>query len=280
MKFKIVSDSTANIVKLEKVPFQSVPLKIRTDSMEYIDDENVNISEMVEFLKAYRGKSGTACPAPNEYLEAFGDADCIFCTTITSNLSGSFNAARIAKEDYENANPGKKVFVIDSLSAGPEIGLIIEKLEELITSGMEYEDICAEITKYCKKTHLIFSLECLSNLANNGRVSHSVAKIAGILGIRLIGKASNEGTLEPTNKARGEKKAVEVLFENMKKLGYKGKKAIIDHCENMEGAKKLKEKIKAEFPSANVKIGINRALCSFYAEKGGLLVGFEGDSKY
>lgn len=280
MKYKIVSDSTANITELEKVPFQSVPLKIRAGEKEYTDDKNVNIEEMVNYLKTYKGKSTTACPSPEEYTDAFGDGEYIFCTTITSNLSGSYNAARIAKEDYEGANPGKKVFVIDSLSAGPEIALIIEKLEELIASGKEYDDICAEITEYCKSTHLIFSLECLSNLANNGRVSHSVARIAGILGIRLIGKASNEGTLEPTNKARGEKKAIEVLFENMKNSGYMGGKVSIDHCENEESALKLKEKILAEFPNANVKIGINRALCSFYAEKGGLLVGFEGNLKY
>ena len=279
MKYKIVSDSTANLTELKEIPFSSVPLKIRTDEREFSDDENVNINEMVDYLKGYKGKSGTACPAPNEYIQAFGDADYIFCTTITSSLSGSFNAARIAKEEYENANPGKKVFVIDSLSAGPEIGLIIEKLEELINTDMNFEDICSEITEYIKKTHLVFVLESMTNLANNGRVSHSVSKIAGILGIRLIGKASNQGTLEPTDKARGEKKAIETLYKNMKKNGYNGGKVIINHCDGLDNSNVLKEKILSDFPKANIKIGINRALCSFYAERGGILVGFEGGLK-
>ncbi len=280
MKYKIVSDSTANIIELNGIPFCSVPLKIRTDEKEFSDDESTNVAEMVDYLKGYKGKSGTACPAPDEYIEAFGDADYIFCITITSALSGSYNAARIAKEEYESSNPGKKVFVIDSLSTGPEMGLIIEKLEDMILSGLDYEDICKEITEYSKYTHLVFILESLTNLANNGRVSHSVAKISGILGIRLIGKASNQGTLEPTDKSRGEKKSVETLYKNMKDSGYNGGKVIINHCDGLAKADTLKEKILADFPQADIKIDINRALCSFYAERGGILVGFEGNSKY
>lgn len=279
MNFKIVSDSTANILTSKEIPFCSVPLKIRTDEREFSDNESIDISEMVDYLKTYKGKSGTACPAPDEYIEAFGDADYVFCTTITSALSGSYNAARIAKEEYESMHPDRKVFVIDTLSAGPEIGLIIEKIEELIVSGMDYEDICNKITEYAKTTHLVFILESLTNLANNGRVSHSVAKIAGILGIRLIGKASNQGTLEPTDKSRGERKSIETLYKNMKKSGYNGGKVIINHCDGLANANALKEKILADFPQSDIKIDINRALCSFYAERGGILVGFEGNSK-
>ena len=235
MNYKIVTDSSANILKSDVLSLSSVPMKIRVEDIEYVDDENVNIEEMTSHLKRIKTKSTTSCPSPDEYIEAFGDADRIFCTTITSNLSGSYNAAMLAKNVFESENPDKKVFVIDTLSAGPEITLIIEKLEELILSGEEYESICEKITEYCKHTHLYFSLESLKNFANNGRVSPAVAKITGILGIRLVGKASDEGTLEPTNKPRGEKKAIEAIYENLKKTGYNGGKVIISHTEN-EGA--------------------------------------------
>ena len=230
---------------------------------------------MINHLKTYKGKSGTACPSPQDYVDAFGDADYVFCVVITNALSGSCNSARLAKEEYESTNEDKKVFVVDTLSTGPENGLVVEKLCQFIKSGLAFEDICKEITEYMKHTHLIFSLESLTNLANNGRVSHSVARIAGLLGIRLIGKASDEGTLEPTNKARGEKKAIEVLFKNMQNLGYKGGKVIINHCEGEENAEKLKSTILASYPDADIKIYPNRALCSYYAEVGGLLVGLE-----
>ena len=277
MTYKIVSDSTANIVSLKNIDFKSVPLKIRVEDKEYIDDENVDVKEMIEHLKRTKSKSTTACPSPDEYINAFGDADRIFCTTISSGLSGSYNAARLAKEDYESKFPERRVFVIDSLSAGPGVGIIVEKLEELILSGKEYEEICDIITEYCKTLHIYFSLESLKNFANNGRVSPAVAKITGILGIRLVGTASKTGTLCPTDKCRGEKKAIDTIYNNMLSSGYSGGKVIIAHCENELAAETLKTQITHTFPDSSIKITENRALCSFYAESGGLLVSFEGN---
>jgi len=199
----------------------------------------------------------------------------VFCVTITSGLSGSCNAARLAKEDYEELYPGRHVYVIDSLSAGSEMNLIIEKLAELIEQGESFEAICDKIADYQKNTGLMFSLESLTNLANNGRVNPLVAKIAGTLGICVVGKASDKGTLEQMAKCRGERKALHSLFQFMKELGYEGGKVSIDHCNNMEAAEKLQSMLLQEFPQTNVKIGCTDGLCSFYAEGGGLLVGFE-----
>ena len=61
----------------------------------------------------------------------------------------------------------------------------------------------------------------------------------------------------------------------MSEIGFKGGKVRIDHCLNLEGAQQLKNLILSKFPSADVIIGECRALCSYYAERGGLLVGFE-----
>ena len=124
-RIKIVADSSANVLALEKIPFAAAPLKINTAEGEFVDDCNLNVEEMVNFFDSYKGRSKTSCPNPGDWLEAFGDADEIFCVAITSGLSGSYNAACIAKEMYEAENEGKQVCVIDSLSAGPELALII-----------------------------------------------------------------------------------------------------------------------------------------------------------
>jgi DegV family protein with EDD domain len=210
-----------------------------------------------------------------DYLTAFGDADRVFCITITSNLSGSFNAARLAKEEYEATYPDRKVYVIDSLSAGPELKLLAHRILEMIKSSALYEDICQKVSEYQEKTHLIFCLESLKNLANNGRVSPVVAKIAGVLGIRAVGKASDVGTLEMLDKVRGEKGAVAKIFERMQEMGYKGGKVLIDNCCNLPAAKALQELVHTKFPKAQVIHDSCKGLCSFYAEKGGLMVGFE-----
>jgi len=276
MKFKIVADSGANLREIDsRVDYAVVPLTITTADREFVDDKSLDINEMITYLKQYKGKSGTACPGVGDWMDAFGDAEGVFCVTITSGLSGSCNAARLAKEDYEEMYPDRHVYVVDSLSAGSEMNLIIEKLAELIEQEESFEAICDKIAVYQKNTGLMFSLESLTNLANNGRVNPLVAKIAGTLGICVVGKASDKGTLEQMAKCRGERKALHSLFQFMKELGYEGGKVSIDHCNNMEAAEKLQSMLLQEFPQTNVKIGCTDGLCSFYAEGGGLLVGFE-----
>ena len=270
---KIVVDSSANMATNPVVA--SVPLKIITDTKEYIDDANLNIAAMVWDLQTYTGKSSTACPSPQDWLEAFGDTPYVFCIAITSNLSGSYNAAMIAKTDYEQEFPDRKVCVIDSLSTGGEMELIAEKLQELLEAELSFEEICEAIQKYQQHTGLMFMLESMQNLANNGRVSKIVAKAAGILGIRAVGRASDVGTLEPMDKCRGEKKAIASLADHMVSMGYEGGKMRISHCLNLAAAETLKANILAAYPGADIQIRPTGGLCSFYAEKGGLLIGFE-----
>lgn len=272
---KIVADSSANLMELKTVAFDAAPLKIITGQREFVDDRNLDLDEMIAFFKSYKGRSQSSCPNPEDWLMTFGDAEDVFCVAITSGLSGSYNAACIAKEMYETEHPGRRVFVIDSLSAGPELTLLVEKLEELVVAGKSFEEICDYMPEYQKKTGLLFMLESLNNFAANGRVSPAVAKIAGVLGIRIVGKASNAGTLEPTDKCRGEEKSLKTILKHLKERGLKTGKVILAHCLNESAANTLKNLIETDLPNVTVKIGKNLGLCSFYAEKGGLLVGFE-----
>lgn len=275
MRFKIVTDSSADLTTLEGVAFANAPLKIITDEREFVDDERLDVSEMLAYLKKYNGKSRSSCPNSEDYIAAFGDADGIFCVTITSGLSGSCNAAMNAAREYTETYPDRRVHVIDSLSTGPENALIIEKLRELILAGEDFDSVKEKITEYHKHTRLIFALESMHNLSRNGRVSPIVAKVAGMLGIRVVGRASEVGTLEIADKPRGAHNMYESILENMKKDGFSSGRVKIHHAENPASADTLREKILEKFPAAQVDIGYTRGLCSFYAELGGLLVGFE-----
>lgn len=274
-KYKIVADSSIDVKAVSGIDFAVAPLKIITSEKEFVDDEALNIEQMADYLLTYNGKSKTSCPNPSDWISAFGDADRVFCITITATLSGSYNAAMIAKRQYEEEHPDRRVFVINSLSTGPEMALIADKLVELVDEGIAYEEICYRITEYAKTTGLIFMLESMKNLVNNGRVSPIVAKIAGFLGFRVVGKASDKGDLEQLDKCRGEQRALASIFENMKKLGYSGKRVNIAHCFNASAAEKLEALIKAEFKDAETKIYALGGLCSFYAEKHGMIIGFE-----
>ena len=180
MKYMIVADSSSNLLTYPGVNFTSVPLKIVTDEKEYVDNAALDIGAMLADLESYKGRSGTSCPNMGDWLDAFGDAECVFAIAITSNLSGSYNAAMQAKAEYEDTYPGRRVCCLDSLSTGGEMVLIAEKLEELIESGLSFEEVEEKIRTYMKKTHLLFMLECMENLAKNGRVSPIVAKACGL----------------------------------------------------------------------------------------------------
>ena len=274
-KIKIVADSSCDLFRLKHTEFETASMKIITAEREFIDDADLDVDDMANYLYQFKGKSKSSCPNTTDWLEAFGDADEIYCVTITSGLSGSYNSACAAKQIYESENEGKRVHVFDTLSAGPEITLIIEKIEECIDKDMSFEDICDCVTAYMKKTGLVFMLKSLKTFANNGRVSPIVAKLVGIAGICIVGKASDEGTLEPMHKPRGERRALETLVGCLEKEGFKTGKISIGHCQNESAAEQLKELILAKFKNVQIEIHKFRGLCSFYAEKGGVLVGFE-----
>lgn len=274
MNRKIVADSSSDLHGLRTVDFSLAPMMIHTTKKAYLDDSDLNVDEMVEDLLKNKEKTSSACPGLGDWLNAFGDAQEVFVLTITSKLSGSYNSACLARDEYLEQHPDRKVYVCDTLSTGPEMQLLAEKIAELTAEGADFDTVCKELVSYSKQTNLVFMLESLKNLANNGRVSYAVAKITGILGIRLVGKAL-EGVLEPLDKCRGAKKAIATLVERMKDLGYKGGKVRIAHCQNLEGARELAELIEAEFPGYSAEIYTTGGLCSYYAEKGGILMGFE-----
>ncbi len=276
MNFRIVADSSVDVIEItSSVPFVTVPLKIITAEREYIDNKELDAGKMAEELRRYKGKSRSSCPNPDEYVAAFGDAERVFCVTITSGLSGSCNAARAAAKEYEAAYPDRRVEVVDSLSTGPECALIVEKIAELIESGCDFDGICRRVAEYREGTGLVFALESLHNLAANGRVNPIVAKLSGLLGIRVVGKASDKGTLEVVEKSRGRAAALSAALGLMEREGYLGGKVRIHHSSNPEAAEALRTLILGKFPDAKITVSTTGGLCSFYAELGGVLIGFE-----
>ena len=275
MNYKIISDSSSNVLTMATPHFASVPMKVRAEK-EYIDDTSLDLAGMVEDLKHHKGTSGSACPSVGEWMDAFGDADFVFGTTMSKGLSGSYNAACEAARIYMEENPGRKAFIFNTLSAGPQQAFLNEKVIELADLGLDFETIQKKALEYYKNTHILFCLESMMNLARNGRTSMAVAKIAGMLGIRVCGDVK-AGMITPVHKPRGARKATQTLVEMMKERGfYDGAQLRIAHCFGEQQARDLADATLAEFPNARITIEPTTALCSFYAEAGGLMIGFEG----
>ncbi len=275
MKRRIVSDSSSNILERNSdVEYCTTPLKILIDGKEYPDVPGLDMVDLVARIELSE-KNSTSCPSISEWIDAFEGADEIFGVTISSNLSGSYNSAMNAAEMYLEDHPDVKIHIFDSLATGGTMELLIEKIEECIRAEMSFEDIIKAVDEYHEKDKILFSLESVKNLAKNGRMLKALADLANALGIRFIGKASERGTIQQAHIARGQKKALITVYNEMLKMGYQGGKVRINHCLNVDAAGKLKDMILQQFPSADVKVCLTTALCSYYAERGGMIIGFE-----
>lgn len=272
---KIIADSSADIKAVEGVCFQSVPMTIRAGGRDFVDNEQLDTAAMLDFLASHNGPSGTACPGPENWMSAFEGADEIFVVCITGSLSGTWSSAMAARELYLQTHPDVKIRVFDSLSTGPEMLLLIEKLASLIREGKSFDEICAAGEEYLSSTHLLFILRSVHNLAQNGRVSKLVAGAIGILGIQILAVASEQGTIEPVEKCRGDKKARSAMVQAMYERGYRGGKVRISHAQNSEAAIAIERALRERFPLADIKTRLCGGLCSYYAERGGVIVGFE-----
>ncbi len=281
MVFGIAVDSACDLRELgewghSNVVFHQVPLKLRIGEKEFVDDKNLNFEAFMNELQAYKGKTGSAAPSPGEWAEAFEAADVTFAFTISKNLSGSYSSAEVAREMVLEQYPDKKIFVMNTFSAGPEESMLARKAVELIAEGKAFEEIVQALETYrVKTTRLLFILEHMDNLVNNGRVSKLSASLAGMLGIRILGRASDEGTLDLLYKLRGKLTVYNKCAEEMFARGFKGGRVVIAHCLNEEKAEYLKNKILEKYPQSEVTIMPTAGLCSYYAERNGMIIGYE-----
>lgn len=278
MKWKIVVDSACDARNMdnlaEETEFLSVPLHILAGEKEFADVEGLDTVEMMRQVYAYDGVSRTSCPSPADWEEAFKDAENIIVITISSNLSGSFSSANTARHMSEEEGEGKNIFILDSLSTGPEMVLLARKANELIKEGSDFQTVCAKLQEYKKKTGVMCILSKMENLVKNGRVKKVTALVAGLLNINIIAEGSKEGTIELMGKARGCEKAYRQLADKLKSYG-EMKEILISHCHNPEGAGKLKTKLEEIFGNIRISIMETGGLCSFYAEEKGLIIAYE-----
>ncbi|WP_392462528.1 DegV family protein [Streptococcus parasuis] len=278
-KWKIVADSGCDYRQLANLApnteFISVPVTIQVGDEAFVDDAGLDIDHMMHVMETSKVAAGSACPSPQAYQSAFEGADHIIVLTITGGLSGSFNAARIARDMYLEEHPEVQIHLIDSLSAGGEMDLLVDEINRLIGTGLDFPQVVEAITHYQNHSKLLFVLAKVDNLVKNGRLSKLVGTVVGLLNIRMVGEASAEGKLELLQKARGHKKSVKAAFEEMKKAGYQGGRIVMAHRNNVEFFQEFSELVRHSFPAAIIDEVATSGLCSFYAEDGGLLMGYE-----
>lgn len=272
---KFVTDSSSDMTNYKGADLTVVPMSISTNERTFTDDTLLNIEDMLSYLEKYKDRSFTACPGTQAWLDAFEGGDTIYVATMTSALSGTYNSALTAKDIYLEDHPDAKIHVFDTLTTGPELRLIVEKIIELDAEGKEFEEVIQEVDDYMKTTRIFFSFQSLHNLAQNGRVNKVVAATVGALNIRIVGTGSEDGVIMPIAKRKGDKHAAAEIFHQLEEIGFSNGKIRICHTDNRELAQKYAQTLRGKYPDAEIKAYEARGLIGYYAERGGIILGVE-----
>lgn len=279
MIWNIVSDSSCDLCMNDfpesGVHFETVPLRLLVGEREFIDNDELETPELLAAMAAEKAASSTACPSPAAFARAFEKGEKTVCFTISANLSGTYNAAVMARDMVLEEHPEKQICVIDSKATAGAMVLLIRRAKELMEAGGEFEEICAHLRLYQAALRTCFTLENFDNLIKNGRMRPLVGTLLHSLGIHVVAEATPQGTIHVTGKARGEVKTFQVITALMKESkDCAGAEVVICHCENISGAMKLKDQILKALPVKSVEILPCRGLTTFYVMEKGLIIGY------
>ncbi len=279
MKFKIVADSSTDLSPelLKKMNLEYAPLTLEVDGTRYVDDENMDIPAYLKAANASVNNPKSSCPSPDDYLSRYrGEEEGVFVVTLSSELSGSYSTAMLAKGLMEEEDSQKKIHVFDSRAAASAQSAIALKIQECIDKDMSFEDIVETVEKYRDEMATIFVLEKIEHLQKAGRMSKTKLTIANVLNIKLILKASNEGEILLHSQARGTKKALDKMVKSFKEVGTvsKDKICVVTHCQAVERAFKVCDMIKSLYDFKDVIPVQMKGLSSNYANIGGIVVSF------
>ena len=279
MLYKIIGDSCMDLTEELKLDphFQMIPLTLQIGDYKVTDDETFNQKEFLAKVKASPECPKTACPSPESFKEAFeGEAEYIFVVTLSNHLSGCYNSAALAKRLYEeeNGTDGKKIAVIDSLSASAGELNIALFIRDLCEKGLPFEEICRQTEAYRDSMNTYFVIETLDFLKKNGRLTGLTAFIASALNIKPVMGATEDGVIKQLGQARGVKKALikmaDHVVENLKNS--KDKILAISHCNCPDRAEYVKEMLMAKAQFRDVVILDTAGISSMYASDGGIIV--------
>lgn len=280
MSFRIVIDSCGEVPGILKKDehIVSIPLGLQVGEKFWEDDEALDQKELLEHIAAYEGCPKTSCPSPEAFMQAYNcDAQRVYVITLSSHLSGSYNAAVLGKNLYEETYGAKQIHVIDSESASAGMTAQLLELLRLEKLGLSFEDIVERIERFRDEHIIYFVLDNLETLRKNGRLPNWKAALASTMKIKPICKGV-KGEIVQSSQTIGSRKAlmkmVESVLSEAAKLGKNVKECnlVIAHCNCAERAEYVKGLFAAKAQYKDIVINETRGVSSIYANDGGIIV--------
>ena len=276
-KIKIIADTSADFTAEEAnaMDITFVPFTIDAGGNTYMDDDSLDLDALYADMQATQDPIRTGCPSPFLYKEAMDEsgADEIFVVTITSGLSGSYNAAKTAVEEVKREHPEKKIALIDSKSASAGTANVVSLIYKRAEEGKDFDAIEKEIRDYADKQSTFFILESMDNLIKNGRIPKLAGKAVNVLNMKPIMRGE-DGAIGLFQINRGFKKSLVKLAKEVIKINAERSVEFItiSHSHAEEKAKLFKKYIQDEIQTATVRIVQTKGLSGVYADLGGIVV--------
>lgn len=214
MQVTIITDSTADLTPEVKSRVQIVPLTVHFGDEEYIDGITIDHKAFYEKLIETDVMPSTSQASPAAFAETYSKTgkDGAVVITIASGLSGTYQSACIAGEDFEN------IHVVDSGSAAIGAGILVELAVQLAEEGLDAAAIAARLEEEKQKICIVALVDTLEYLKRGGRVSKTVAFAGTLLNIKPV-IAVREGQILMLGKARGSKQGNNLLVQEINKAG-------------------------------------------------------------
>lgn len=275
---RIVADSSCELTESMKktMDITLVPLSITLGDEHYRDDDDLNVAQMLDDISQSKEIPRSACPSPQEFMEAFKREGSVFVVTLTSALSGTYNSAVLAKELFVQEHQEKFIHVFDSKGSSVRETLIAMKIGELLERQCSEIQIVEEVERYIEKMSFYFQLGSLDTMIKNGRISKLKGFIANALNIRPILRANEKGEAELVENVRTEKKSIQKLVELIGESCENPSSRVlgISHCDALEKAEKLKSAVEEAYDFKSIFIVQMKGLSSLYTNRGGITLGF------
>lgn len=255
--YVLFTDSVCDLSQtlLDEIGVNVVPLSFNIDGKDYknySDEREISMQKFFELIKA--GKTSTTSQVvPEEFVEFFTphlkNGKDVLYIAFSSGLSGTFASAQIAADTLKEKFPDRKIVVIDSLCASLGEGLLVFRAASEKAKGKTIDELKKFIENLIPRICHIVYADDLKQLSRGGRISASSAFLGGMLGIKPLIKMNSEGKLVLVDKARGKKKAFELLIDKIKnsERDIKTQTVFICHSNCINDVNTLSELLKSNF---------------------------------
>lgn len=254
MRIQLMTDGGADIPQqlIEQLQLEIVPLYLNFSDGEYKTGTTLKLADFHQKVKELNEVPRSAAPSPNDFYEAYKKVPQdkpIIMLSLSKELSSTYQNAVAAKNMILEAEPERRIAVINTKTASGGIALLLHDLYGKIQAGDTFEQVVQHTKDRVGDTVTLFVLQTLDNLVRGGRISKVTGKIAKTLSIKLLMRGSEQGEIEVTERVRGEKRALKRFIQQIGEYtkSAENKSLFMTHCNSESRAIKLLNDIKDKY---------------------------------